>query len=59
MPTGDDRRTGKPVQGRRSAASIASSALSRATGYSPAEKWPEKIEVQTRYAAELYNVDVR
>ena len=29
------------------------------TGYSPAEKWPEKIEVQTRYAAELYNVDVR
>lgn len=29
-----------------------------ATGSAPAKKWP-RIEKQTRYAAELYNVDVR
>jgi hypothetical protein len=30
-----------------------------ATGSSPAGKWPRGSKSQTRYAAKLYNVDVR
>ncbi|MGD0954887.1 MAG: hypothetical protein ABR985_21300 [Methanotrichaceae archaeon] len=39
---GYDSSSGKPVRGSRSVASIAFSALSRAIGSSPAEKWPRK-----------------